>query len=99
MDSAQVIVMTPELLKEFAFSVIEEYKKQNNEEQSTPGTDPNEVVYGLRGIMGLFNVSITTAQRYKMTFLKEAITQRGRKIITNVTLARKLFNEHKPQTI
>lgn len=96
METPQVLVMTPELLKEYAFSVIEEYEKRRAEGQSQEADNPNDVVYGIRGIMSLFNVSITTAQRYKETFLKEAVSQRGRKIITNVPLARRLFKEHKP---
>lgn len=90
--------MTQDLLKEFAFSVIEEYKKKCAEEPVAMA-DPEEVVYGIRGIMGLFNVSVNTAQRYKDTFLRDAVTQRGKKIITNVALAKKLFNENKPQLI
>lgn len=92
MSQAQVIVMTPDQLKEFAFSVIDEYENRKSDINKDE-TNPNEVVYGIRGIMGLFNVSINTAQRYKATFLKEAVSQRGRKIITNVALAKKLFNE------
>ena len=89
--------MTPALLKEYAFSVIDEYEKRKAEETAHEAENPNEVVYGIRGIMGLFNVSVNTAQRYKSTFLKGAVSQRGRKIITNVALARKLFNENKPK--
>lgn len=96
MNQAQIIVMTPELLKEYAFSVIEEYKKKKLEEQPQETDDSNEVVYGMRGIRDLFNISHKTAWIYKNTFLKPAITQRGRKIITNVAMARKLFNENKP---
>lgn len=96
MNQAQVIVMTPELLKEYAFSVIEEYEKRRLDEQTQESYDPNEVVYGMRGIRDLFNISNKTAWIYKNTFLKPAITQRGRKIITNVALAKKLFNESKP---
>lgn len=95
MNQAQVIVFTPELLKEYAFTVIEEYEKRKSEEQNQETYDPNEVVYGMRGIRDLFNISHKTAWIYKNTFLKPAITQRGRKIITNVALARKLFNDNK----
>ena len=95
MNQAQVIVMTPELLKEYAFSVIEEYEKRKSEEHPQEADNSNEVVYGMRGIRDLFNISHKTAWIYKNTFLKPAITQRGRKIITNVALARKLFNDNK----
>lgn len=95
MSQAQVIVMTSEQLKEFAFSVIDEYERRGIENHPQEENNPNEVVYGMRGIRDLFNISHKTAWIYKNTFLKPAITQRGRKIITNVALARKLFNDNK----
>jgi phosphoserine phosphatase len=52
-------------------------------------------VYGLRGIRELFRVSHATAQKYKDTILKDAITQHGRKIITDVEKALELFNKAK----
>ncbi|MFV0392071.1 MAG: DUF3853 family protein [Paludibacteraceae bacterium] len=52
-------------------------------------------VYGLRGIKELFNVSTPTAQRYKDTFLKPAISQQGRKIIVDVEIALELFKNFK----
>ncbi|NCB69045.1 MAG: DUF3853 family protein [Bacteroidia bacterium] len=50
------------------------------------------LVYGLRGIRGLFNCSHATAQRYKDTILKDAVSQNGRKIIVDVDKALELFN-------
>lgn len=50
-------------------------------------------VYGLRGIRGLFNCSHATAQRYKDTIIKAAVSQNGRKIIVDADLALELFNE------
>ena len=47
--------------------------------------------YGLRGIREIFSVSHATAQKYKNTFLKDAITQHGRKIIVDVEKALELF--------
>ncbi len=52
-------------------------------------------VYGLRGIRDIFRVSHATAQRYKDTILKDAVTQHGRKIITDVDKAIELFNKTK----
>lgn len=49
-------------------------------------------VYGLRGIRQLFNVSHTTAQRYKDTIIKDAVLQQGRKIIVDADKAMELFN-------
>ncbi|MFZ4581545.1 MAG: DUF3853 family protein [Paludibacter sp.] len=48
--------------------------------------------YGLLGIRKLFNVSHATAQRYKDTIIKKAVSQNGRKIIVDIDLAMELFN-------
>ena len=48
-------------------------------------------VYGLKGIRALFKVSHATAQKYKDTILKDAISQQGRKIIVDVERAMELF--------
>ncbi len=48
-------------------------------------------VYGIEGIRRLFNVSGVTARRYKNTILKDAISQQGRTIITDVDKALELY--------
>jgi hypothetical protein len=50
------------------------------------------LVYGLHGIRNLFNVSHATAQRYKDTIIKNAVSQNGRKIVVDVDKALELFN-------
>jgi len=50
------------------------------------------LVYGLHGIRSLFNVSHATAQRYKDTIIKDAVSQRGRKIVVDADKALELFN-------
>ena len=50
------------------------------------------LVYGLRGIRNLFGVSHATAQRYKDTIIKDAVSQNGRKIVVDVDKAMELFN-------
>lgn len=50
-------------------------------------------VYGLKGIMELFGVSNMTAQRYKKGVIKAAVSQYGRKIVTNADLALELFRQ------
>jgi len=50
------------------------------------------LVYGLHGIRNLFNVSHATAQRYKDTIIKDAVSQNGRKIIVDADRALELFN-------
>ncbi len=52
-------------------------------------------VYGLRGIRELFGVSHPTAQRYKDTILKDAVSQQGRIIVTDVDKALELFKNYK----
>ena len=52
-------------------------------------------VFGIEGIMKLFGVCRSTAQTYKATFLKDAIEQHGRKIVTDVDKARVLFKARK----
>lgn len=64
---------------------------------STP-EDPGQgrrYVYGLRGIMRLFNVSNMTAQRYKNGIIKDAVTQYGRKIVVDADKALELFKAAK----
>lgn len=51
-------------------------------------------VYGLEGIMNLFNCSIATANRIKASGkIDKAITQIGRKIIIDVELALELAGQ------
>lgn len=61
----------------------------------TPVT--GRLVYGLKGICELFNVSHLTAQRYKDGIIKEAVKQCGRKIVVDADLALKLFNERRSE--
>lgn len=49
------------------------------------------VVYGLRGIMMLFNVSKSTAFRYRHHVIADACTQRGNTILVDTKMALKLF--------
>lgn len=65
--------------------------------QSEPAPQKKErvYVYGLRGIRQLFNVSHATAQRYKDTIIRDAVSQQGRKIIVDVERAMELFNDNK----
>ena len=41
--------------------------------------------------MQLFNVSNMTAQRYKRTIIKDAVSQNGRKIVVDAEKALELF--------
>lgn len=64
---------------------------------SVPADDskPIHYVYGLAGIQNLFGVSHVTAQKYKNTFLRPAVSQNGRKLVINADLAMQLFAEYK----
>ena len=55
------------------------------------------LVYGLAGIEELFHVSHKTAQYYKDHVIQEAVRQNGRKIVTDVDLALKLFNQRRTE--
>lgn len=75
--------------KEFLFI------QKNNIDSSQPVSDSNyttkNYVYGIKGIAKIFDCSISTAKRFKSSeWIQPAITQRGRKIITDVDLALKL---------
>ena len=86
----KIIVMTEEQLNKLIESA-----KLNNSFAENQKRESKEYVYGLRGIRDLFNVSHATAQRYKDTFLKDAIIQRGRKIMVDVQKAFELYNQVK----
>ena len=51
-------------------------------------------VHGLQGIADLFGVSKVTAQKYKNTWLADAVKQNGKTLLTNTEMALKLFNEN-----
>lgn len=71
--------------------------KQREKEAASSNAEQKRYVYGLRGIRELFGVSHVTAQRYKDTFLRDAVSQQGKVIITNVDKALELFKNHKEE--
>lgn len=94
LPTQQVVMLTSEQLEQFAENIVRETLSaiQAPKEEST-----TEYCHGLHGISNLFNVSHATAQRYKDTFLQPAVSQRGRKIMVNVALARQLYDQYKQQ--
>lgn len=66
---------------------------ENQKHEPTKVNDPKKYVYGLEGISRLFNVSRVTARKYKDSFLSDAISQRGRIIITDIDKAMELFQK------
>ena len=91
-DETPIAMLTVRDLKEIL--KIEKTNLQQVEVKQFNHTDTN-YVYGLKGIRDLFKVSHATAQKYKNTILKDAVTQHGRKIIVDVEKAMKLFNKAK----
>ena len=54
---------------------------------------PKEFVHGLQGIADLFGVSKVTAQKYKNTWLADAVSQSGKILLTDKAKALMLFDE------
>lgn len=54
------------------------------------------VVYGLKGIMDIFQVSKSTALRYKNGFLRDAVTQNGNVIMVDTRKALICFGMTNP---
>ena len=80
-----------------SFLTVGEFLKlMNGVKQPEPVAVSNEkkLVYGLRGIRNLFNVSHATAYRYKQTIIKDAVSQQGRKIIVDADKAIMLFRNY-----
>lgn len=79
------------------FQMMEDFVQRANSSKDTITTEADKptgrLVYGLAGIGELFHVSHKTAQCYKDHVIQEAVRQNGRKIVTDVDLALKLFNE------
>ena len=81
------------------FQMMEDFVQRANSSKDTITTEADKptgrLVYGLAGIEELFHVSHKTAQYYKDHIICEAVRQNGRKIITDVDLALKLFNQRR----
>lgn len=70
---------------------LREYLKISTPVVPQPAKEEKKYVYGIRGIAGLFNCSIPTANRIKASGrIDGAITQIGRKIIVDAGLALEL---------
>lgn len=53
-----------------------------------------EKVRGILGIASIFGCSLPMAQKLKKSIIKDAVTQNGRFIITDVEKAKELFKNH-----
>ncbi len=90
-----VLRETPEardLLKEIVMSVLkdEDIEKIIEEEKN----DKPFTVRGIPGIASIFGCSLPTAQKLKKTVIKDAVSQHGKLILTDVDKAKKLFREY-----
>ena len=82
------------------FQMMEEFVQKTAHAGETLESDAEykptgRLVYGLAGIAELFHVSHKTAQYYKDHVIQEAVRQNGRKIVTDVDRALKLFNQRR----
>jgi hypothetical protein len=85
-DNTPIAMLTVGQLKEVLNLEVKE-------EVITKDFTDKKYVYGLKGIREIFKVSHATAQKYKDSFLKNAISQQGRKIIVDVEKAYELFHQ------
>lgn len=89
-ENTPVAMLTVGQLRDFLG--LSEQRKPQQEQQ--PQQTGKRLVYGIAGIRQLFNVSHATAQHYKNTFLADAVSQQGRKIVVDADRALQLFSEH-----
>ena len=82
-----VIIVSPKDLEALVKNAVEKALEERDRREE----EESEQVYGLQGIADLFGCSTVTALKYKQTFLAPAVKQRGRKIITDVKQAKRLF--------
>lgn len=81
-----------EILKE-AFPILEQNLEQAEKKPENVHPFNGRLVYGIRGIQELFNVSHKTACEWKSTWLAPAVKQCGRKIVIDADYAMKLFGK------
>lgn len=89
-ESTPIAMLTVGQLREALGISNEEQppKIQSNEQ-------PRQYVFGISGIRKLFGISHVTACKYKSTVIRDAVSQRGRVIITDADKAMQLFKEWK----
>ena len=69
----------------------------NSEKESTTvvdGFNERDHIFGLRGLRVFLQVSWSTAQRWKNTFLKPAILRDGRKLVLDKAKTMELFDKY-----
>lgn len=94
----EILKETPEareLLKEIVMSVLTD--EDVNKVIDDKYNDKSMTVKGLQGIASIFGCSLVTAQKLKKTVIKDAVSQRGKLIITNVRMAKELFRKYRDE--
>ena len=94
-DDTPITFLTVGQLKEVLGIDDDQIAKKREKGTESSNAEQKRYVYGIRGIRELFGVSHVTAQRFKDTFLRDAVSQQGRIIITDVDKAMELFKKHK----
>lgn len=89
-----LVQMTAGQLAEY-LNALAQGAQQGAGSQAAGTAQPRRFVYGLKGIMELFNVSNVTAQRYKRGIIKAAVSQQGKIIVVDAEKALQLFKEWK----
>ena len=82
-----------EILKDKFPALTSPDKGTIDPQSSDEPTFTGRLVYGIKGIEDIFHVSHKTAQEWKNTWLAPAVRQSGRKIVTDVSYAFKLFDK------
>lgn len=84
-----------EIIKEKFPALTSPDKGTTDPQTSGEPTFTGRLVYGIKGIEDIFHVSHKTAQTWKNTWLAPAVKQNGRKIVTDVEYAFKLYDSTK----
>ena len=95
-DDTPITFLTVGQLKEVLGIDSDQIAKQREKGAASSNAEQKRYVYGISGIRQLFGgISHVTARKYKDTFLRDAVSQQGRIIITDVDKAMELFKKHK----
>jgi len=94
-DNTPITFLTVGQLKEVLGIDSDQIAKQREKEAASSNAEQKRYVYGISGIRQLFGgISHVTAHKYKDTFLRDAVSQQGRIIVTDAEKAMRLFYEH-----
>lgn len=96
--STRVCDLSLEEFLNLAKPIVMSWVGENKQKNTPLIIDTNEYGYGMQAIMELVAGSYSKACRIKKSgIIDEAISQNGRKIIVNMTLARKILHDKTPR--